>query len=122
MTASGRSLRSCSSDRQVSVKLSVLKHSQSICGDRERLIRFDMNEFASYYSVARLTGTLDAPEGLLTSAVRRAPFAVLLFDEIEKAHPAVFDLLLGVMGDGRLTDARGQLVDFSNTIIILTSN
>lgn len=91
-------------------------------GDRERLIRFDMNEFASYYSVARLTGTLDAPEGLLTSAVRRAPFAVLLFDEIEKAHPAVFDLLLGVLGDGRLTDARGQLVDFSNTIIILTSN
>ncbi|HEX6285392.1 MAG TPA: AAA family ATPase, partial [Pyrinomonadaceae bacterium] len=91
-------------------------------GDRERLVRFDMNEFASYYSVARLTGTLDAPEGLLTSAVRRAPFAVLLFDEIEKAHPAVFDLLLGVMGDGRLTDARGQLVDFSNTIIVLTSN
>ncbi len=91
-------------------------------GDRERLIRFDMNELASYYSVARLTGTLDAPEGLLTSAVRRSPFAVLLFDEIEKAHPAVFDLLLGVMGDGRLTDARGQLVDFSNTIIILTSN
>ena len=91
-------------------------------GDRERLIRFDMNEFASYYSVARLTGTFDAPEGLLTSAVRRTPFAVLLFDEIEKAHPAVFDLLLGVMGEGRLTDARGQLVDFSNTIIILTSN
>src|ERR1043166_4518155 len=71
---------------------------------------------------ARLTGTFDAPEGLLTSAVRRSPFAVLLFDEIEKAHPAVFDLLLGVMGDGRLTDARGLLVDFSNTIIILTSN
>ena len=91
-------------------------------GDRERLIRFDMNEFASYYSVARLTGTFDAPEGLLTSAVRRSPFGVVLFDEIEKAHPAVFDLLLGVMGDGRLTDARGQLVDFSNTIIILTSN
>jgi ATP-dependent Clp protease ATP-binding subunit ClpA len=91
-------------------------------GDRERLVRFDMNEFASYYSVARLTGTFDAPEGLLTSAVRRSPFAVVLFDEIEKAHPAVFDLLLGVMGDGRLTDARGQLVDFSNTIIILTSN
>ena len=91
-------------------------------GDRERLIRFDMNEFGSYYSVARLTGTFDAPEGLLTSAIRRSPFAVVLFDEIEKAHPAVFDLLLGLMGDGRLTDARGQLVDFSNTIIILTSN
>ena len=91
-------------------------------GDRERLIRFDMNEFGSYYSVARLTGTFDAPDGLLTNAIRREPFAVLLFDEIEKAHPAVFDLLLGVMGDGRLTDARGHLVDFSNTIIILTSN
>ena len=91
-------------------------------GDRERLVRFDMNEFASYYSVTRLTGTFDSPEGLLTSVVRRAPFSVVLFDEIEKAHPAVFNLLLGVMGDGRLTDARGQLVDFSNTIIILTSN
>jgi ATP-dependent Clp protease ATP-binding subunit ClpC len=91
-------------------------------GNREKILRFDMNEFGSYYSVARLTGTFDEPEGLLTSAVRREPFAVVLFDEIEKAHPAVFDLLLGVLGDARLTDARGQLVDFSNTIIILTSN
>lgn len=88
----------------------------------DRLLRFDMNECASYSSVARLVGTFNAPEGLLTSAVRREPFAVLLFDEIEKAHPAFFDLLLGVMGDGRLTDARGQTVDFTNTIIILTSN
>jgi ATP-dependent Clp protease ATP-binding subunit ClpA len=88
----------------------------------DRLLRFDMNECASYSSVARLIGTFDAPEGLLTSAVRREPFAILLFDEIEKAHPAFFDLLLGVMGDGRLTDARGQTVDFTNTIIILTSN
>ena len=91
-------------------------------GNRDKILRFDMNEFGSYYSVARLTGTFAEPEGLLTSAVRRQPFAVVLFDEIEKAHPAVFDLLLGVMGDARLTDARGQLVDFSNTIIILTSN
>ena len=91
-------------------------------GNHEKILRFDMNEFGSYYSVARLAGTFDEPEGLLTSAVRREPFAVVLFDEIEKAHPAVFDLLLGVMGDARLTDARGQLVDFSNTIIILTSN
>jgi ATP-dependent Clp protease ATP-binding subunit ClpC len=91
-------------------------------GNHEKILRFDMNEFGSYYSVARLVGTFDEPEGLLTSAVRREPFAVVLFDEIEKAHPAVFDLLLGVMGDARLTDARGQLVDFSNTIIILTSN
>jgi ATP-dependent Clp protease ATP-binding subunit ClpA len=88
----------------------------------DRLQRFDMNECASYSAVARLIGTFDAPEGVLTSAVRREPFAVVLFDEIEKAHPAFFDLLLGVMGDGRLTDARGQTVDFTNTIIILTSN
>ena len=88
----------------------------------DRLLRFDMNECASYSSVARLVGTFDAPEGLLTSVVRREPFAVVLFDEIEKAHPAFFDLLLGVMDDGRLTDARGQTVDFTNTIIILTSN
>ena len=91
-------------------------------GNHDKILRFDMNEYGSYYSVARLAGTFDEPEGLLTSAVRREPFAVVLFDEIEKAHPAVFDLLLGVMGDARLTDARGQLVDFSNTIIILTSN
>ena len=87
-----------------------------------RLLRFDMNEFAGYSSVARLIGTFDAPEGLLTSVVRREPFAVVLFDEIEKAHPAFFDLLLGVMGDARLTDARGHTVDFTNTIIIMTSN
>ena len=87
-----------------------------------RLLRFDMNEFAGYSSVARLIGTFDAPEGLLTSVVRREPFAVVLFDEIEKAHPAFFDLLLGVMGDARLTDSRGQTVDFTNTIIIMTSN
>jgi ATP-dependent Clp protease ATP-binding subunit ClpA len=88
----------------------------------DRLLRFDMNECASYSSVARLIGTFDAPDGLLTSVVRREPFAVVLFDEIEKAHPAFFDLLLGVMGDGRLTDSRGQTVDFTNTILILTSN
>lgn len=91
-------------------------------GESGRLLRFDMNEFAGYASVARLIGTFDAPEGLLTSAVRREPFSVVLFDEIEKAHPAFFDLLLGVMGDARLTDARGQSVDFTNTIIIMTSN
>ena len=88
----------------------------------DRLLRFDMNEFAGYSSVARLIGTFDAPEGLLTSVVRREPFSVVLFDEIEKAHPAFFDLLLGVMGDARLTDSRGQTVDFTNTIIIMTSN
>ncbi len=67
-------------------------------------------------------GTFDAPEGRLTSAVRRQPHSVVLLDEIEKAHPDVFDYLLQVLGEGRLTDARGRVVDFRSTIIILTSN
>lgn len=88
----------------------------------ERLIRFDMNEFASYDSVARLAGTFDQPDGLLTAAVRRQPFGVILLDEIEKAHADVFNLLLQVMGEGRLSDALGRTTDFGNTILILTSN
>ncbi len=91
-------------------------------GAEERLLRFDMNEFVSSYDVSRLVGTFDQPEGLLTSAIRRQPFSVVLFDEIEKAHPDVFNLLLQVMGDGRLTDALGRTTDFTNTILILTSN
>jgi ATP-dependent Clp protease ATP-binding subunit ClpA len=88
----------------------------------ERLVRFDMNEFLTPDSVARLIGTFEQPEGLLTSAIRRRPFSVLLLDEIEKAHPDVFDLLLQVLGEGRLTDALGRTADFTNAIIILTSN
>src|SRR5207237_6737948 len=84
--------------------------------------RFDMNEYLSPGSAARLAGTFDSPEGLLTAAVRRQPFAVVLLDEIEKAHPEVFDLLLQVLGEGRLTDALGRTVDFTNTLIVLTSN
>jgi MoxR-like ATPase len=91
-------------------------------GDADKLVRFDMNEFVSPESAARLVGTFANPEGLLTAAVRRQPFAVLLLDEIEKAHPDVFDLLLQVLGEGRLTDALGRTVDFGNTIIVLTSN
>ncbi|MBX7219332.1 MAG: AAA family ATPase [Blastocatellia bacterium] len=91
-------------------------------GDAEKMLRFDMNEFVSGSAVARLVGTFDQPEGLLTSAVRRQPFSIVLLDEIEKAHPDVFNLLLQVMGDGRLTDALGRTTDFTNTIIILTSN
>jgi ATP-dependent Clp protease ATP-binding subunit ClpC len=91
-------------------------------GDAERLIRFDMNEFISPGSVARLAGTFDQPEGLLTNAVRRQPFSVVLLDEIEKAHRDVFNLLLQVMGDGRLTDALGRTADFTNVILIMTSN
>jgi ATP-dependent Clp protease ATP-binding subunit ClpA len=91
-------------------------------GDADKLLRFDMNEYVSPGSAARLAGTFDSPEGLLTAAVRRQPFAVVLLDEIEKAHPEVFDLLLQVLGEGRLTDALGRTVDFSNTLIVLTSN
>jgi ATP-dependent Clp protease ATP-binding subunit ClpC len=91
-------------------------------GNADRLLRFDMNEFVDAASVARLVGTLSEPEGLLTSAVRRRPFAVILLDEIEKAHPAAFDVLLQVLGEGRLTDALGRTADFSNCVIIMTSN
>ena len=91
-------------------------------GSQEKLVRFDMNEFVAPFDVARLVGTFDQPEGLLTSAIRRTPFSVVLLDEIEKAHADVFNLLLQVLGDGRLTDAHGRTADFSNAIIILTSN
>ncbi len=91
-------------------------------GAEDKLLRFDMNEFVSPFDAARLVGTFEQPEGLLTSAIRRQPFAVILLDEIEKAHPDVFNLLLQVMGDGRLTDALGRTADFTTAIILLTSN
>ncbi len=91
-------------------------------GAEEKLLRFDMNEFVSPFDVARLVGTFDQPEGLLTSAIRRQPFSVVLLDEIEKADADVFNLLLQVLGEGRLTDAFGRTADFSNALIILTSN
>ncbi|WP_126992985.1 ATP-dependent Clp protease ATP-binding subunit [Thermosipho globiformans] len=96
-------------------------------GDEKALIRFDMSEYMEKFSVSRLIG---APPGYvgyeeggaLTERVRRRPFSVILFDEIEKAHPDVFNLLLQIMDDGRLTDSQGHVVDFRNTIIIMTSN
>ncbi|MDF1865863.1 MAG: AAA family ATPase [Saprospiraceae bacterium] len=91
-------------------------------GDRNRMIRFDMSEYANSWSVARLTGTSYYSDGLLTAAVRRNPFCVLLFDEIEKASPTFYDLLLQILSEGRLTDSRGKLVNFCSTIIIMTSN
>ena len=91
-------------------------------GSPERMVRFDMNEFVTHYAAARLVGTFSSPEGLLTSAVRQQPFSVVLLDEIEKAHPDVFDLLLQVLGEGRLTDSLGNTVDFGNTFVIMTSN
>jgi ATP-dependent Clp protease ATP-binding subunit ClpA len=91
-------------------------------GDADRLLRFDMNEYVNEGSAARLVGTFNEPEGLLTTAIRRQPFAVVLLDEIEKADPEVFDLLLQLLGEGRLTDALGRTADFTNAMIILTSN
>jgi ATP-dependent Clp protease ATP-binding subunit ClpA len=90
--------------------------------DEARLVRFDMNEYLDPASPARLIGTFSQPDGLLTSAVRRQPFCVLLLDEIEKAHPSVFDLLLQVLGEGRLTDSLGRTSDFTNAVVIMTSN
>jgi ATP-dependent Clp protease ATP-binding subunit ClpA len=90
--------------------------------DEGGLIRLDMNELTSTTAGPRLIGTFDAPDGLLTSAVRRRPHAVLLLDEIEKAHPSVLDVLLQVLGEARLSDARGRTVDLSGLLILMTSN
>ena len=95
--------------------------------DEKNLIRFDMSEYMEKYSVSRLIGAAPGyvgyeEGGQLTEAVRRKPYSVILFDEIEKAHPDVFNILLQVLDDGRLTDNKGVTVDFKNTIIILTSN
>ena len=95
--------------------------------DEHNMVRIDMTEYMEKYSVSRLIG---APPGYvgydeggqLTEAVRRKPYSVVLFDEIEKAHPDVFNILLQVLDDGRITDSQGRTVDFKNTIIILTSN
>ncbi len=95
---------------------------EDLFGSRERMIRFDMSEFNESIAISRLIGTTRSPDGELTSKVRLQPFCVLLFDEIEKAHPLVLDLLLQILGDGRLTDAAGRIVDFRNAIIIMTSN
>jgi ATP-dependent Clp protease ATP-binding subunit ClpA len=93
-------------------------------GSRERMIRFDMSEYASADALPRLIGTAwkADSEGELTRRVRQQPFCVVLFDELEKAHREVFDALLGVLGEGRLTDASGRTADFRNAIIIMTSN
>jgi ATP-dependent Clp protease ATP-binding subunit ClpA/protein subunit release factor A len=94
-------------------------------GSRERLIRLDMGEYATPDAVTRLIGNAwrdEKNEGELTRRVREQPFSVVLFDELEKAHREVFDVLLGVLGEGRLTNAGGRSTDFRNTIIIMTSN
>ena len=100
---------------------------QSLFDDESNMVRIDMSEYMEKYSVSRLIG---APPGYvgyeeggqLTEAVRRKPYSVVLFDEIEKAHPDVFNVLLRVLDDGRITDSQGRTVDFKNTILIMTSN
>ena len=100
---------------------------QTLFDDERNMVRIDMTEYMEKYSVSRLVG---APPGYvgyeeggqLTEAVRRHPYSVVLFDEVEKAHPDVFNILLQVLDDGRITDSQGRTVDFKNTIIILTSN
>ncbi len=91
-------------------------------GDSSRLLRFDMSEFNGPDGPARLVGDRHRPEGLLVSRVRAQPFAVLLLDEIEKAHRAVLNLLLQVFDEGRLTDAAGRTADFTQTVVVMTSN
>ncbi len=91
-------------------------------GSREKMLRFDMSEYAHPNAVMRLIGESYHQDGLLTAAVRREPFAVLLFDEIEKASPLFYDFLLQILGEGRLTDSAGRLVNFCSSIIIMTSN
>ncbi|MFQ6096292.1 MAG: ATP-dependent Clp protease ATP-binding subunit [Armatimonadota bacterium] len=96
-------------------------------GDRDALVRIDMSEYMEKFSVSRLVGAPPGyvgydESGQLTEAVRRRPYCVVLFDEIEKAHPEVFSILLQVMEDGRLTDSQGRIVDFKNAVIIMTSN
>jgi ATP-dependent Clp protease ATP-binding subunit ClpA len=95
---------------------------QFLFGNANRLVCFDMNEYVDGASAIRLTGSPREPEGLLTAAIRRQPFSVVLFDEIEKAAPEVFDLLLAVLDEGRLTDALGRVSDFTQAVILLTSN
>lgn len=100
---------------------------ESMFDDERNMIRIDMSEYMEKYSVSRLIGSAPGyigyeEGGQLTEAVRRKPYSVVLFDEIEKAHPDIFNILLQVLDDGRLTDNQGRTVDFKNTIIIMTSN
>jgi ATP-dependent Clp protease ATP-binding subunit ClpC len=100
---------------------------EALFGDENLMVRFDMSEFQERHTVSRLVG---APPGYvgyeeagqLTEQVRRRPYSVLLFDEIEKAHPDVFNILLQILDDGRLTDAQGRTVDFKHAVVIMTSN
>src|SRR5262249_40972665 len=100
---------------------------EALFGDEDRMVRLDMSEYQERHTVSRLVG---APPGYvgyeeagqLTEAIRRRPYSVILLDEIEKAHPDVFNILLQLLDDGRLTDSQGHTVDFSHAVVIMTSN
>ena len=100
---------------------------EAMFGDEKAMVRFDMSEYMEKHTVSRLVGSPPGyvgydEGGQLTEAVRRKPYSVVLFDEIEKAHPDVFNILLQILDDGRITDSQGKTVDFKNTVIIMTSN
>jgi ATP-dependent Clp protease ATP-binding subunit ClpC len=100
---------------------------EALFGDEDAMVRLDMSEYMERHAVARLVGSPPGyvgyeEGGQLTEEVRRKPYSIVLFDEIEKAHPEVFNILLQVLEDGRLTDAKGRVVDFRNTVIVMTSN
>ena len=100
---------------------------KTLFDNEENIIRIDLSEFSEKHSVAKLIGSPAGyvgydDGGVLTEAVRRKPYSVVLFDEVEKAHPDTFNTLLQVLDEGRLTDSLGRTVDFTNTIIIMTSN
>ena len=123
-----RSARSSSWARPASGKTELARAlAEFLFDDETHMVRIDMSEYMEKHAVSRLVG---APPGYvgydeggqLTEAVRRRPYSVVLFDEIEKAHPDVFNMLLQVLDDGRLTDGQGRTVDFRNTVIIMTSN
>ena len=127
-TRAGRSAPSSSSGRPAWARPSCRgRWPQALFDSEENMVRLDMSEYKERHTVSRLIG---APPGYvgydeggqLTEAVRRKPYSVVLFDEIEKAHPDVFNTLLQILDDGRLTDAQGRTVDFQNTVIIMTSN
>ena len=100
---------------------------EAMFGDEKAMVRFDMSEYMEKHTVSRLVGSPPGyvgydEGGQLTEAVRTKPYSVVLFDEIEKAHPDVFNILLQILEDGRVTDSQGKTVDFKNTVIIMTSN
>ena len=127
-TPSGRSARSCSSARPGVGKTELARAlAEFLFDDEAAMVRLDMSEYMEKFSASRLVGSPPGyvgyeEGGQLTEAVRRRPYSVVLFDEIEKAHPDVFNMLLQVLDDGRLTDNKGRTVDFKNTVVIMTSN